>query len=843
MGRLNRLKKLFYNQNIEMRQHALLTILFKIAILGFAVFALLQFFIIHQHTLGILNTVAFFIFLLSFIDYKIYKNYMRTATLTTSTIMIFFILITYTTKNEDAILFWTLLAPLFAYAINGKSLGSLYTSIYYLSIYIITWQGIGVWNGGHFSQNAYFYYVSVTFLVALIIYFYVQLYENYSKEHHEQNIQLKEAQTIANIGSWEWNIKNNSLKWSNEIFFILGLDPKKVKPSYALFVEMTHPDDRENVDRAVQESIKNNTKYNIVHRLVLPNKTEKIVREHARTYYDNEGNPLRMSGTVQDITKEIRIKQTLREQKEALETIFKKTSDGVLLIQEGRFIDCNDAAIKMLKASNKEQILNALPGDISPAKQPGGKGSPEKAAEMIGKALQEGSANFECFHKAFDNSTFIVDVTLTRLEINNDTVIHVSWRDITEKKALEEQVQNYQKDLVFEVEEKTKQLLIQKERAETASKAKSEFLTNMNHELRTPLNAILGFIHLLAKDEQDPKKRQYFKLVEEGSESLLGVINDVMDFSKIESGKFNLDLRDVEIAQSAQNFIAFLGGAAQKKDIDYHFEVDQNIPQMHTDPLRLQQIIANLIGNAIKFTPKNGRIEIKLLYKKGDNALCFSVKDNGIGISKKQQEKIFEPFLQADMSTTRLYGGTGLGLAISTHLLKMLGGEMQLTSQENQGSEFRFTIPIQKVLGKALSTLDAKVSLIQHEEDPKIDLPILVAEDNTFNLYLYEEFFKELNISNITFVTNGEEALNAYENQDFKFILLDIHMPIVDGVEVFKRIREFEKETQRDKSTIIAITADSEESNKKKLLTLGFDDFLAKPLNLDNFKQILHNYL
>lgn len=837
---LKRLYTLFSSQRIITEQHHnLLRIVLKIGFISFLLYALLVYFLFSKFELGLLNGAAFIIFLLTCIDYRINSNFLRASTISSITFILFFLALIYLTENQDLTLFGTFLVPVFLFFINGRRRGSIYTTLFLLPVYLMAYQGISTWNDGTFSTLSFSHYLAATMILVAFVYFIKRSFENNIINYHKQNTQLKEAQAIANIGSWEWDINSGELQWSEQTYKMFGLIQGKDEASYEKFIAAVHPEDRQTVIDAVNDSITNRTCYNVVHRIQTPNSEEQVVRECGEVFYDDENRACRMLGTVQDITSQRTIQKKLNEQKEAFETIFKKSNDGVLIIKDNRFIDCNDAAMYMLGASTKDQVLQASPGEISPPLQPNGNDSLQYAQQMIEKALNDGICTFECYHKRFDGNIFMVDVVLTRLEINHETVIHASWRDITEKKALEAELKIHQENLEAAVEEKTKELYVQKENAEKANKAKSEFLANMNHELRTPMNAILGFLHLLSSEEKDPKRKQYFDLVEEGSQSLLNIINDVLDFSKIESGKFTLHLKDADVAQTAKKFIEFLSGAAQKKCINYHVNIDETIPMMNIDILRLEQIISNFIGNAIKFTPELGDIYIKLFFDKEKEQLVFSVKDTGIGISKENQEKIFQPFSQVDMSSTRAYTGTGLGLSISLQLIKMFDGKLTLQSELGKGSTFGFTIPYRKAINSGSTHQLFEAS----EIELTMNKSILLAEDNEMNLFLFEELFKKLNIKNVTFVRDGQEALDAYKKHSFDLLLLDIDMPIMNGKEAYSTIREYEKEHDFKQSKIVAVTANSDEESKKSLQTLGFDGFLAKPINFSDFKRVIQTYL
>jgi len=358
---------------------------------------------------------------------------------------------------------------------------------------------------------------------------------------------------------------------------------------------------------------------------------------------------------------------------------------------------------------------------------------------------------------------------------------------------------------------------------EKLSQIKSEFLANMSHEIRTPLNAIIGFIKIM-KDEDDGKFAKYLHIIDSASKTLLTIINDILDLSKLEVNQLKIEYINFSSSE-LYNTIELFEEKAKEKNINYKVKFI-NVPEyLYGDVHRLKQIIANLISNAIKFTPSNKTIEIKIKYH--NEKLYVEVKDEGIGIPKDKIKKIFNAFSQADNSISRKYGGTGLGLTISYKLVKLLGGELKVESEPNKGSKFYFEIPI-----KVGSSYDDKI-----ESNNNIDknIKILIAEDNDANQVFMRVILNKLKL-NFDIVSNGKEAVEYAKKHDYNLILMDIGMPIMDGITATKEIRKFSQ------IPIIALTASVLEEEKEKFLQSGMNDYLSKPLNISKLKEILHKY-
>ncbi len=386
-----------------------------------------------------------------------------------------------------------------------------------------------------------------------------------------------------------------------------------------------------------------------------------------------------------------------------------------------------------------------------------------------------------------------------------------------------------------ELEEASKEASKMAVRAAQASKSKSEFLANMSHEIRTPLNAILGFIDLLKEKETDKEKLKYIATVQNSSTTLLGIINDILDFSKIESGNLALDKVDFNVDAEFGTLVELFRAKASEKSVNLTLIMDDNMPaSLHSDPLRIKQVIANLLSNALKFTPRNGKVELHIGYK--NKKLLVSVKDSGIGVPKDKQKHIFKAFSQAESSTTRKYGGTGLGLSISSRLISMLGGKLQLESQEGKGSTFSFAIDVEIGTYKKASTPITPEALnIQGKS-------ILLVEDNKANQMFMSLLLKKFKLK-FEIANDGLEAITAFENKKFDLILMDENMPNLNGIEATKRILEIERDNALEHTPIIALTANALKGDREKFLEAGMDEYLTKPINKEKLAQTFKEFL
>ena len=371
-----------------------------------------------------------------------------------------------------------------------------------------------------------------------------------------------------------------------------------------------------------------------------------------------------------------------------------------------------------------------------------------------------------------------------------------------------------------------------RKKANEAEKAKGIFLANMSHEIRTPLNAILGFTQLLEKkDNLDNEVKKYIRIINSSANTLLKVINDILDISKIEAGEISIEKRGFNPNKVFKDVAALFLAKTQEKDINYKIDID-NLPKcIKSDEHRLKQVISNLLGNAVKFTPEKGEIILSVKNISEDDkkaTLRFSVKDSGIGIPKNKQKEIFKAFSQADGSIVRKFGGTGLGLTISSKIVQKLGGNIEVNSEEGKGSEFYFILEFEKC-----DKVEDEIT--QEDKNINYKAKILVAEDDNFNQELIKAILEEWGVD-FTIVANGEEAVKKVKNEKFDFIFLDINMPKMNGVEAVKEIKKLTD------VPVIAMTANAFKEDIESYFKAGFDDYISKPIKLPELQNIFKKY-
>lgn len=381
---------------------------------------------------------------------------------------------------------------------------------------------------------------------------------------------------------------------------------------------------------------------------------------------------------------------------------------------------------------------------------------------------------------------------------------------------------------------KEKELLKQKELANQANKYKSEFLANMSHELRTPLNAIIGFNKILLESETNKDKKGKLEIINSSSNTLLQLINDILDISKVETGKIELEKIKFNIHELVNSVCKVFSFQLEQKNINFTLDMSIDVPQYIVgDPLRIKQIFMNLFSNAIKFTPENKSISIQVVFNTSSSLLSIIVKDEGIGIDESKIDYIFEKFTQEDSNTTRQYGGTGLGLPISKSLANIMGGDISVSSIKTEGSTFSFYFPAE-VTNKEEDKSENKSIEISTINKTKI----LLVDDNELNQILFIELLKDLNVD-ITVANDGIEALEYYIDKDFDIIFMDDKMPKMDGKTTTRKIKEINK----NHPPIIALTANALVSDRESFLEAGAVDFLSKPIEIEKLKKILKEYL
>ena len=396
-------------------------------------------------------------------------------------------------------------------------------------------------------------------------------------------------------------------------------------------------------------------------------------------------------------------------------------------------------------------------------------------------------------------------------------LIYATARDITEQKQLREQ-------------------------AESASRAKSEFLARMSHEIRTPLNVLIGMSDLLERTSLSSEQQQYVRVMQRAGDSLLALINDVLDLSKVEAGQIVLEEIAFDLPAVLDAALEIMSLRAQEKNVTLRCEIASETPRrLLGDPNRLRQILLNLVGNALKFTSR-GQVVVRVGPSPGapEGTLRFSVSDTGIGIPPDQLESIFEAFTQADVSTSRKYGGTGLGLAISRRLVELMNGRIWASNNSGPGATLHFTARF-RVRHAEPAAAPAVAAAVPPSGAHVAPLRVLVADDSEENRFLVSEYLRSFGCP-LEFAENGQAAFEKFQAGSFDLVFMDLHMPVWDGYEATRRIRAWEREQGRPEIPILALTASALEFEGRRAREAGCTEWIRKPIRLDAFRAIVARY-
>ena len=633
----------------------------------------------------------------------------------------------------------------------------------------------------------------------------------YSIERSSVLLRLEETQRLSHIGSWEYNPDTKEFRASNEIFRIFNHSGRK---NITSLDELKATDASFNIfDEIHAEALSGNEVKKDI-QIILSSGQKQYVFIQCQTNTNTESQ-LVLSGIIQDITERKKAEQELFQSQERYQDIFTKSKDAIFICtNDGNLVDFNDATLTLF-GYTKEELENLE--NIHAFYQP------VEVRDVFLSLIKSGEAlkDFEMEVQTKAGKTKYCLITANASETSSEYNMIV--RNITERKQAEE-------------------LRKARDVARQSSKMKEQFIASISHEMRTPMNAILGMSNLLTKTEMLEEQSGYVSSIKQSSEILLGIINDILEISTLQNGKIQFEYKDFDLYKVLSNLVNVMQYKINEKDLSFQLEIDPDVPKVIVgDQLRLNQILYNLVGNAVKFTD-SGFVKVRVHHVAKDNNafnLKFEVEDSGIGIPEDKLNAVFESFTRI-RSKERLYEGTGLGLSIAKNLVTQQNGHIGATSVFGEGSTFFFELEFQ--LGETSRILEGIAESKPGYIKEDLEIELLLVEDHKMNqLVARKTLERQWEKIKITIANNGQEAVDILKNKTFDIILMDIQMPIMDGYETTQHIRN-NMPPEIAKIPILAMTAHAHISKDEKFKEYGMDDFVLKPFEPNQLFEKITKY-
>ncbi len=611
------------------------------------------------------------------------------------------------------------------------------------------------------------------------------------------------AEELGGVGSWRLDVASGAVTWSDEVYRIHGKSRDTFDPSFDDAVGCYHPDDRQTVADCCRQAIETGIGGGFQLRLIREDGETRVVSAQCRPERDETGAIVALFGVFQDVTDSVHTHDQIAASEARYRLLADRASDIIVTYGVDGRIRYISPSIEAATGVAAEELVGRPVTDLILAEDVPALAERFRAMVKTPPGTPIEGFRYRGTEYPDDQRWFEARTSLIRDEDGRVVEFQDVVRDITATKALEDQ------------------LIAARDVAEAGARTKSEFLANMSHELRTPLTSVIGFSGLLQSSRNLPEaERRYADRIATASEALLSVINDILDYSKLEAEAVDLDPQAFDPRAMAEGAVAIIETQCQAKGLTLETVIDANLPgALMGDEGRLRQVTLNFLSNAVKFTTSG---TVRLAVTMAGDRLRLAVTDSGIGIAPDKIDTLFDRFTQADASTTRVYGGTGLGLAISQRLIEMMGGEIGVDSRPGEGSTFWFEVPMQL----AVAGVEAAGA-----DDLVVDagLKILMADDAAPNRELVTAILGGLGLALET-VCNGAEAVEAARTGAYDLILMDVHMPVMDGLDATRAIRAMDGAAGR--TPIIALTANVQPEQVLRCREAGMDGHVGKPIQI-----------